>query len=46
MSIFEDMSFWAIGINALMMLGIFLASAFVAFKILKIAEYSKMEKFQ
>lgn len=36
MRIFENMSFLAIGINALMMLGIFLASAFVALKIFKI----------
>ena len=39
MSIFESMSFWAIGINALMILIIFLASAFVAFKIFKIDEF-------
>jgi len=37
-SIFENMSFFAIGINALMVLVIFLAAAFVAFKIFKIDE--------
>lgn len=38
MSIFENMSFFAIGINVLMMIAIFLSAAFVAFKIFKIDE--------
>lgn len=41
MSIFENMSFWAIGINALMMLGIFLGAAFVASKVFKIIKKGK-----